>query len=115
MAPLEILRLTLLVAHFIGLAAIIGSFIFQLPRGSVLNFRAMLIGSIVQLVTGVGLIATRKLTELPVIDEKMAVKMAIAVIVLVAVIIGQRRASRPLFLTAGIAAIANVVVATVWS
>jgi hypothetical protein len=115
MAPLEILRLTLLVAHFIGLAAIIGSFIFQLPRRSALDFRAMFIGSIVQLVTGVGLIATRKLTDLPVLDEKMAVKLAIALIVLVAVIIGQRRKSRPFFLTAGIAAIANVVVATVWS
>ena len=115
MAPLEILRLALLVTHFIGLAAIIGSFIFQLPRGTVLNFRAMLLGSIVQLVTGVGLIATRKLTDLPVIDEKMGVKLAIAILVLVAVIIGQRRKSRPLFLTAGIAAIANVVVATVWT
>ena len=112
--PLEVLRLALLVTHFVGLAAIIGAFIIQMPQRSVINFRPMLIGAIVQLVTGIGLIAVRRLSDLPVIDEKMIVKLALALIVLGAVIIGARRSSRPLFFVAGIVAIANVVVATVW-
>jgi hypothetical protein len=115
MPPLEILRLALLVTHFIGLAAIIGSFIFQLPKRSGFDFRSMFIGSIVQLASGIGLIAVRKIEGLDVIDEKMLVKLILAVVVLLAVILGRRgSASRPLFLIAGVVAIANVVVATVW-
>jgi hypothetical protein len=121
MNPFEILRLTLLVIHFIGLAAIIGSFIFQLPKRTGIDFRAMLTGTIVQLVTGAGLIAARRAESLAVIDAKMAVKLGIALLVLIAVIVGMRRSKRadasvrPWFLAAGVLAIADVVVATVWS
>ncbi len=115
MPPLEVLRLALLVTHFIGLAAIIGSFIFQLPKRGPLDFRSMLIGSLVQLASGIGLIATRKLQDLDVIDEKMLVKLILTVVVLLAVIVGRRGSgNRPLFLIAGVVAILNVVVATVW-
>lgn len=116
MEPLEILRLALLVTHIIGLSAIIGSFILQMPRRTGLDFSAMLVGSIVQLASGFALIAVRKVTDLAVIDEKMGVKLALAVIVLVAVLLGRRGGtrSRALFVAAGVVAIANVVVAVFW-
>lgn len=114
MNPLEILRLVLLVTHFIGLAAIIGAFIVQMPQRTGINLRPMLIGAIVQIVTGVGLIATRKLEGLDVLDEKMFVKLALALVVLVAVLLGLRGNTLLWFRVAGIVAIANVVVATVW-
>lgn len=47
MSPLEIARLALLVAHFIGLAALIGPFLLQLRSREVLRPRRMLIAAIV--------------------------------------------------------------------
>ena len=126
MSPLEITRLVLLVTHLIGLAAIIGPFILQLRRKSGFELAPMLVGSIVQLVTGVALIAVRKVGDLPVIDEKMVVKLVLALVVLGAVVVGlvrQRRLRaagsddatvRPWLWVAGVAAIANVVVAVFW-
>jgi len=114
--PLEILRLALLVTHIVGLSAIIGSFILQMPHRTGLDFSAMLVGSIVQLASGFALIAVRKVTDLPVIDEKMGVKLVLAVLVLVAVLVGRRGGgrSRALFFAAGVTAIVNVVVAVFW-
>jgi len=126
MSALEITRLVLLVTHLIGLAAIIGPFILQLRRKSGFELAPMLVGSIVQLVTGVALIAVRKTEDLAVIDEKMLVKLVLAVLVLAAVVIGmvrQRRLRRsgssdaPVrlwMIVAGVLAIANVVVAVFW-
>jgi hypothetical protein len=86
----------------------------------------MLVGSIVQVVSGVLLIAVRKTEELAVIDAKMGVKLGIALLVLAAAIIAivrQRRLAAagksdapvlPLLHTVGILAIANVIVAVVW-
>ena len=126
MNPLEVVRLTLLVIHFVGLAAIIGPFIFQLRLRMGLEFQTMLVGSIVQVVTGIGLIAARRLQDLPVDETKVTVKLVIALLVLAAVIVAivvQRRAKRsgaadarsvPWFRAAGGLAIANVAVAAVW-
>ena len=126
MSALEITRLVLLVTHLIGLAAIIGPFILQLRRKSGFELAPMLVGSIVQLVTGVALIAVRKTEGLAVIDEKMLVKLVLAVLVLAAVVVGivrQRRLRRagssdaPVrlwMIVAGVLAIANVVVAVFW-
>jgi len=126
MQTLDIIRLTVLVIHFIGLSAIIGPFILQRSRREGFQFGAMLTGSIVQLVTGAALIGLRKAEGLATIDAKLAVKLGVAVVVLVVLVIAivqQRRrraagsgdgALRPLLLTAGIAAIADVGVAVLW-
>ena len=113
---MEIVRLILLITHFVGLAAIIGGYIIQLPRKGSINFASMLTGSIVQLVSGIGLIAARKLEGLDVIDAKMFVKLGITLVVLAAVLIGRRsKKQRPWFHAAGGLAIANVAVAVLWS
>ena len=126
MQTLDLIRLIVLIIHFIGLAAIIGPFILQRTRKEGFQFGAMLTGSIVQIVSGAALIGLRKGEGLAVSDAKMAVKLGIAVIVLALVLIGmirQRRlrargagdgSVRPLLLSAGVAAIVNVVVAVLW-
>jgi hypothetical protein len=126
LTALEIIRLILLVIHLVGLAAIIGPFILQNRRRSGFEFQPIVVGSIVQVVSGVLLIAVRKTEELAVVDAKMAVKLGIALLVVAAAIIAvvrQRRlvaagktdaSLRPWLFAAGILAIANVVVAVFW-
>jgi hypothetical protein len=126
MTALEIIRLILLVIHLVGLAAIIGPYILQNRRKSGFEFQTMLVGSIVQVVSGVLLIAVRKTEELAVIDAKMGVKLGIALLVVAAAIIAIVRQRRlvatgksdapvlPLLHAMGILAIANVIVAVVW-
>ncbi|MCU1441617.1 MAG: hypothetical protein JWP85_2614 [Rhodoglobus sp.] len=126
MSPLEIARAVLLIAHILGLAAIIGPFILQVRTKHDFRFAPMLIGAIVQVVTGVGLVAVREIGDLDVNNAKIGVKMAIAVIVLVALIVAvvrQRRAvaagtsdrvSLPWMHVAGAGAILNVIVAVAW-
>jgi hypothetical protein len=87
----------------------------------------MLVGAIVQLVTGAALIAVRRADDLAVIGAKMGVKGGIAVLVLGMVtwaVLQQRRLRkdgssdaklRPLVIGAGLAAVVNVVVAVFWS
>ena len=120
MPPLEILRLTLLVTHFVGLAALIGPFLLQLRDSRPPRLRLMLTGAIVQVLTGNALIASRRLQGLEVDEVKMMVKLGIALVsagVLVAAVLVRRRggaeqaAVRPLINAAGGLALADVVVA----
>jgi hypothetical protein len=119
---MEILRVIVLVAHFVGLAAIIGGYILQLRTSGPLRLDSMLTGAIVQLATGVLLVFSRIRLDLDVDNAKLAVKLGVAVVVLLCVIgamIAQRRdrrtATRALFHAAGVLAIANVVVAVAWT
>jgi hypothetical protein len=125
---MEIVTHIFFVLHMLGLAAVIGSFFFQLRRKSGFEFRIMLIGAITQLVTGlalVGLIQAAGDEELN--NAKIAVKLGIAVVVLIAVIIGGSRQKKagtgglsekialPWLHIAGAGAIANVLVAALWA
>lgn len=126
MSPLEIVRIALLVIHIVGTSAIIGAFVLQMPWRKGFDFSPMLVGSIVQIVSGCGLIAVRRFADLPVVEVKMIVKMGLAVVILAVVIVAlvrQRRLRkvgesdaglRPLIYTIGTLAIANVVVAIAW-
>lgn len=124
MPPLEIARLTLLITHFLGLAALIGPFLLQIRSPHPPRLRLMLTGAAVQLVTGNALIASRRLQGLEVDEVKMIVKLGIVVValgVLIAALLVQRRrgaeaaAVRPLFRTTGGLAIADVLVAVAWT
>ncbi|MGO2684151.1 MAG: hypothetical protein ACTIAA_07995 [Microbacterium sp.] len=123
MPPLEIARLALLIAHFVGLAALIGPFLLQVRSRQALRLRLMLTGAIVQVITGNALIAANRLQGLEVDEVKMILKLGIAVVtlgVLIAAVIVQRRRGaraasvRPLFVGAGGLALAEVVIAVVW-
>lgn len=122
----ETVRQFLLVAHFLGLAAVLGAFLFQLKRKTGFEFRVMLIGAIVQLVTGLLLVGVRQVSDLGVDNAKVAVKLLVTIVVLVAVLVAQSRQKRglaagttdhgslPWLHIAGVSAIANVFVAVLW-
>lgn len=123
MSPLHIVDLALLVAHFVGLAALIGPFLSQARSRGAPRLRLMLTGAIVQVVTGSALIAANRLQGIEVDELKMIVKLGIAVVTLgvlmVAVIVQRGRGAdaapvRPLFVTAGGLAVADVMIAVVW-
>lgn len=119
MEPLDVVRNILLAAHFLGLAAIIGAFFVQMRATGGFATGVVLAGAITQVVTGLALVGVRQASDLPVDNVKIAVKLAIAVVVLVAAIVAhvQRRRGgkvKPTFHTAGGLAIVNVLVAVLW-
>ncbi|WP_162893077.1 hypothetical protein [Microbacterium halotolerans] len=126
MSPIELLRYSLIFVHIIGLAAIIGSYILQMPWRRGFDFRPLLIGSIVSLVSGFALVAVREVGDLDVDRWKFTVKLSIAVIVLALAAVGWGRSRsltrkgqddaslRPILLVTGIVAMANVAVALFW-
>jgi len=119
MEPLETVRLVLLAVHVLGLAAIVGTFFVQMRAKDNFATGVVLAGAITQVVTGIALVGVREAGDLGVNHIKIAVKLGIAVIVLVAAIVAhvQRRRGgnvRPAFHTAGGLAVVNVLVAVLW-
>jgi hypothetical protein len=112
----EILRLILRYAHLIGFALLLGGATVQYLTGKLRINRAMLWGSVVQLLTGLALAA-------PIRDEadepapaKLAVKLVIAVVIAIMVWIPQKRAevNRGHFLAILGLTLVNAAVATFW-
>ena len=122
---MDILHSIVLVLHFLGLAAIIGSFFVQMRRKSDFVLAPMLAGAITQVVTGLALVGLAQAAiaggaDFEINNAKIAVKLIIAVIVLgaaIAAVVVQRRGGRvqPFFHTAGGLAVVNVLVAVFWS
>ncbi|MDF1477933.1 hypothetical protein PYV02_02420 [Leifsonia sp. H3M29-4] len=116
---MDILHSILFAGHMLGLAAIIGSFFVQMRRKSDFILGPTLYGAIVQLLTGVGLVGLAEAGDHDVNMVKIAVKLGIAAIVLVAAIVAvvvQRRGGKvqPWFHAAGGLAVINVLVAVFW-
>jgi hypothetical protein len=119
MEPLEIVRLVLLAVHVLGLAAIVGAFFVQMRAKDGFATGVVLAGAITQLVTGLALVGVRQASDLGVNDIKIAVKLGIAVVVLVAAIVAHVQSRRggkvkPAFHAAGGLAVVNVLVAVLW-
>jgi len=125
---MDVLRVIVLIAHFIGLALILGGFAMQLGKASGFRFGIVLIGAITQFVTGLLLVGLVEMTDAYDLNHiKIAVKLGVAVIALVAAILGllrQRKvdagvidrpkAALPFLHIAGAAALANIIVAVAW-
>jgi len=109
----------LLILHFIGLAAIIGSWLSVLKQPRVVV--GMLHGAILQVVTGVALVGLREAQDVVEVNHmKIGIKLLIALVILVVAIIGLKKekqnpgSTAVLAHTAGILGIVNVIVAVVW-
>ncbi|MEX2441223.1 MAG: hypothetical protein WD400_01095 [Pontimonas sp.] len=126
---MELARNLTLIAHFIGLAIIIGPFLLHLRSRSGYPFNWVLAGTIVQLVTGLILVglAEMRLADDPDIaldHTKIAVKSGVALIAFVAALIGFLRQRRglagnerklmPFFHTAGGLTLIDLFVAVLW-
>ncbi len=126
MSLIDLIRYALVFVHIIGLAAIIGSNILQLPWRRGFDFLPLVIGSAVTVVTGCALIAVREIGDLDVIPLKMVAKLGLALVVAALSVVGLVRSRRlarsdaddaslkPLLMSAGVLAIANVAVALFW-
>jgi hypothetical protein len=119
MESLDIVRHAILAVHFLGLAAIVGAFFVQMRAKDGFATGVVLAGAITQVVTGLALVGVRQASDLDVNNVKIAVKLGIAVVVLVAAIVAHVQRGRggkvkPAFHTAGGLAIVNVLVAVLW-
>jgi hypothetical protein len=123
---METLRLLLVVLHILGLAVIIGPFLFQVSRKADFDTALMRIGAIAQLVTGLALVGVLEAGDADVNHPKIGVKLVVAVLVLVAVFMagskqkaaaagGPAKAPLPWFHAAGALAILNVLIAVLWT
>ncbi len=118
---MEILHSVLVALHFLGMAAVVGSFFVQLRRKSDFVLTPLLAGAITQVVTGLAIVGLAEASDGdPLNYAKIAVKLTIAVIVLVAAILAvttQKKGGRvqPFFHTAGGLALVNVLVAVFWA
>ncbi|WAL75045.1 hypothetical protein OU787_28135 [Kitasatospora sp. YST-16] len=112
---MEILRYVLLVFHLFGFAAILGGIFYQLRGKDPVVGGYVLTSAVVQLVTGAGLIAVRHALDLPVSDPKMAVKLALDVLIAAVAVAGVRNRKAWAFFTVASLTAAEVVVAVAWT
>ena len=127
---MELVRNLTLIAHFLGLAMIIGPFLMQMRSRTGYAFGWVFSGTIVQLVSGVILVGLAEMRfadnpDMALDHIKIAVKLGIALIAFVAALIGYRRTKKgvpagserllmPFFHTAGGLAIIDLFVAVLW-
>lgn len=116
---MEILHSILVAAHLLGMAVIVGTFLVQMRKQADFAVVPVLIGAIVQLVSGLGLVGLAEAADFDVNYAKIATKLIIAVLVLVAAILAfvmKRKGGRirPWFHAAGGLALINLLVAVFW-
>jgi hypothetical protein len=119
MEPLQIVLLVLLAIHILGLAAIVGAFFVKLRAKDAFPTGVVLAGAITQVVTGLALVGVQEAADQSVNNIKIAVKLGVGVVVLVAAIVAHVQSRRggkvkPAFHTAGGLAVVNVLVAVLW-
>lgn len=118
---MTILRIVLLILHFVGLASLLGGFLFQMSARVKKVLPGMFHGALTQLVTGLGLVAVAEVRASQIADfevdhAKIAVKLVIALAITVLVLLGRRKEaiSVPMWVTIGGLTLLNVVVAVAW-
>ncbi|MGO1320675.1 MAG: hypothetical protein ACTII7_00130 [Galactobacter sp.] len=108
----------LIALHILGAAAIFGTWLATFKKPTVTLWQ--LVGAIVQVVTGLALVGIAEAGDGDVNHIKVAVKTVIAVIILVAAIIGFNKAKKGKDVPTGLAhavggmAFINILVATLW-
>lgn len=82
MSSIELIRLLLVFVHLIGLAAVIGAYILQMPWTRGFDFRPLTIGATVSLLSGLALVAVHEVGDLGVDRWKIVTKLLVALTVL---------------------------------
>lgn len=115
---MDILKYILIFLHILGAAAIVGGWFATFKKPTVLPVQ--LLGAIAQVVTGLALVGLAEAGDGTVNHIKIGVKLVIAILVLVPVIIGYRKAKSGQEVSTGLAhavggmALINVAVAVFW-
>ena len=117
---MSLLHSLVLFAHFVGAAALLGGWLATLNKPTVLRWQ--LIGAWVQLVSGVLLVGLLEMSDDagPVNHTKIAVKLLVLIAILVAAVLGRRKATRGEDVSIGLAhgvgglTLLNVAIAVFW-
>ncbi|WP_159603203.1 hypothetical protein [Agromyces humi] len=117
---MDVLRIILLILHFVGLAMLFGGFLVQqkaIARGEGTVLPIMWRGALTQIVTGILLVATIQIGDLFELNNvKLAVKLLIAIVITVLVFVYRTRKPAPSWAlwTVGGLTFANIVIAVAW-
>lgn len=115
---MEIVRLSLLFLHLLGMSLLLGSFLVQLrvaPSGPL--SAGWLHGSLLQLITGVGLVGVNEIMDRDLDRVKVTVKLLVLLVILGAIVVYRRRAALATWVAPTLAGlvVANVAVAVFWT
>lgn len=125
MTALEVAGIVLTVAHILGLAAVLGPFLLQARLTAGFDLRTVLVGSIVQLVTGFGLVGLSQAAE-GFDSARVVARMLLSLIIVCAAFIAQDRqrrvqasrvpdaTARIALAVAGVCSLANLVLTVLW-
>ncbi|NUS72087.1 MAG: hypothetical protein HOQ05_01640 [Corynebacteriales bacterium] len=113
---MEFLRLSLLYIHLIGMALVVGGTAVALFAKQYQINKAMLVGIITQLITGVALCAPLGRDEQP-SSAKLAVKLVLAILLAIMIIIPRKRekVNPGHFMGIGALSVITVGVAVFWT
>ena len=117
---MDILRIILLILHFVGLAMLFGGFLVQqkaIVAGEGTVLPVMWRGALTQIVTGLLLVVTIEMGDLSDLNNvKIAVKLLVAIIITVLVFVYRKKAPAPSWAlwTIGGLTFANIIVAVAW-
>jgi hypothetical protein len=116
---MDVLYQVLVALHLLGMAGIVGGWLFQVRSAEPRIAALMSYGAILQVVTGLALvgIASAGLVSKDVNNAKVGVKLVIALVVMIVALLNFRKqkASKAVFHTVGGLAVANVLVAALWT
>jgi len=117
---MDVLRIILLILHFIGLASLLGGFLVQvraIGKGEGRIIPAMRDGALTQLITGLLLVATIEMGDLFEINNiKIGVKLLVTIIITVLVFVYRKRTPAPNWVlwAIGVLTLTNIVIAVAW-
>ena len=115
---MDILHSFLVFLHILGAAIIVGLWFARIKNPTVLP--GQFHGALLQLVTGLALVAVNEMGDGDVNHMKVGIKLLIALVIAVLAFIGQRRykkdqpVAKGLANSVGILTIVNIAVATMW-
>ncbi|MEU9862596.1 hypothetical protein AB0D99_17160 [Streptomyces sp. NPDC047971] len=106
--------------HIIGIASLLGGFLTQMKAmgaGTARFVPAMLHGALTMLITGIALVGLNQADDQAVNNVKIAIKMAILVVILGLVYVkrDEEQVSKGLFGAVGGLTVANIFIATLWT
>jgi hypothetical protein len=115
---MEIVRLSLLFLHLLGMALLLGSFLVQrrvAPRGPLIA--GWLHGSLLQLLSGLALVGVDEALDKEVDRVKITVKLVVLLVIFGAIVIYRRRDALAAWVAPAVAALVvlNTAVAVFWT
>ena len=115
---MEILEKALLVIHFVGLSMILGGVLVQtkLFRSGAKVLPVIRHGAYTQVASGILLVAVIMATDNDLNNVKIAVKLGIAIVVLVLALVNRKKVNPASWVVPaiGVLALTNVIIAVFW-